>query len=91
MRKTLDNVAGACYDGYAGEVLRQVAKGNEMTYDVADLLVEAEEAEILLRKGEALLDPTSTKGRKIYGPALVHITRYPDGGIDILVKDAPVR
>jgi len=44
---------------------------------------------IELAKGQSMLDPTSTNGRRIHGPALVTIIQYADGGRDVNVSDLP--
>ncbi len=45
-----------------------------------------ETVSILLLADERLADPTSTK-RFIYGPAIVDAYLWPDGGLDVRVRD----
>ena len=57
-----------------------------IVYKIGDFLKDAEvRVYVSLKKGEALLDPNSTKGRKIYGPVDLWLMRWPEGGIGVQV------
>ena len=61
-----------------------------MDYTAKGLLSEGfGTATVHLGRADRLLDPNSTKGRYIYGPARVSVTRHRDGGIDVIVADLP--
>ncbi len=50
-----------------------------------DLLPKPGKVDLTLGARDSVDDPTSTK-RRIWGPALVRLIRYPDGGLDAVVQ-----
>lgn len=52
---------------------------------LAQLLVPGNTFSMRIKEDESAWDPTTTSGRSIHGPAIVHYTRHDDGGIDVKV------
>jgi hypothetical protein len=62
-----------------GLVRAEIAKDHE-THQVGRYTVE-------LAPGDSSWDPTTTKDKKIHGPARVTYRHYYDGGWDVAVRD----